>query len=39
MKRLLWRTVLSIDPKCSWCHGTGKWTDPNGQSWPCIKCN
>lgn len=24
---------------CSWCGGSGWWTDPNGQKWPCIQCN
>lgn len=30
---------LRIDPNCSWCGGSGMWTDPAGKRWPCIQCN
>lgn len=24
---------------CSWCGGSGTWTDPEtGEKWPCIQC-
>jgi hypothetical protein len=24
---------------CSWCGGSGVWTDPeSGERWPCIQC-
>jgi hypothetical protein len=31
---LMWAIALWIDPKCTWCGGSGTW---NGK--PCIKCN
>jgi len=23
---------------CTWCGGSGTWTDPDGKGWTCIKC-
>lgn len=39
MKRFVRLVVLMADPNCSWCGGSGTWTDPEGKSWPCIQCS
>nr|CEL22156.1 hypothetical protein [Kibdelosporangium sp. MJ126-NF4]CTQ92937.1 hypothetical protein [Kibdelosporangium sp. MJ126-NF4]CTQ95570.1 hypothetical protein [Kibdelosporangium sp. MJ126-NF4] len=30
-------TVLPVCG-CSWCGGSGTWTDEGGNKWPCIQC-
>lgn len=31
--------IQPITAGCSWCGGSGTWTDPKtGQEWPCIQC-